>query len=201
MVKEQSNKLKLGAAVVVGIVAGGLGAGLVMEPEQVVQEKIVELIKEVPVQVEVPVEVIVEVPVSDGRLDDIVQHIFDRDGDVEYIIDEYDADEVDEIADAFIFVHDMVKQGSDLIKEDFADEVDREIVSGVELDEDDVERIRIDDDLDEIQIDDFDAQDGELEITYQVRFEHDDVDYEAEVLVEVKDGEIDDMEVVSINEA
>lgn len=199
---EKTNVLKVAGAAALGLVVGGAGIAGTMEPEVVTVENTITEIVENIVEVEVPVEVevIKEVNVTDSKLGDVIQHIFDRDGDVEYIVDEYDADEVDQIADAFLFVHEMVAEGSSEIKKELADELDREIVNGVELDEDDIERIRISDDLDEVTLEDFDAEDGELDITYDVRFEHDDVDYEAVVRIEVRDGEVDDIEIVSVNE-
>jgi len=197
--------LKIAAGVVVGLIAGGLGAvALTPEPAPVVQIKEVS----VPVEVEVIKEVIrnvtVEVPIetasgSDDTLEIVLNHLFDADGEVQYITDEFDSDEVEEIADAFVFINDNVKLASDLIKKELADELDREEVNGTSLDEDDVERIRINDDLDEVTVEDFDWKDKEVDLIFDVRFEHDDVDYTAVVKVEVRDGELDDISIESID--
>lgn len=195
--------LKTSGLAIAGLILGAGGAGIAMEPQVVYENVTVEVPIEVPVEVikEInnTVEVIKEVNVTDARLGEVIQHIFDREGDVEYIVDEFDADEIDQIADAFIFVHEMVKDGSDYIKKEIADELDKETIGETELDEDDIERIRISDDLDEVTLEDFDAEDKELDITYNVKFEHDDEDYQAEVKIEVRDGKVDDIEIVSLN--
>lgn len=198
---EKTDIKKVAGGLIAGVVVGAAGFGVSSEPvtvTEIINETIV-INETVEIEVEVPVEVIREVNVTDARLGDVVQHIFDRDGDVEYIVDEYDADEVDQIADAFLFVHEMVKEGSDYIKKEIADELDKENVSGTELDEDDVERIRVDDELDEVTLEDYDADDKEIDITYNVRFEHDDEDFTAEVTIEIRDGKVDDMTVNQVN--
>lgn len=198
---EKTDIKKVAGGLIAGLVVGAAGFGVSSEPvtvTEIINETIV-INETVEIEVEVPVEVIREVNVTDARLGDVVQHIFDRDGDVEYIVDEYDADEVDQIADAFLFVHEMVKEGSDHIKKEIADELDRENVSGTVLDEDDVERIRVDDNLDEVGLEDFDAEDKEIDITYNVRFEHDDEDFTAEVTIEIRDGKVDDMIINQVN--
>ena len=68
------------------------------------------------------------------------------------------------------------------------------------MDEDDVERVRVDDDFDEILVDDIDFEDKDAELILTGTFEHDDVDYEFTAMVEFKDGEIDDVELISVAE-
>jgi len=39
----------------------------------------------------------------------------------------------------------------------------------------------------------------DAEVEVRATFEHDDIDYEAFFLVEIRDGEIDDLEVLEVN--
>ena len=172
---EKKQVLSLVGAGVAGVLLGFGGAALSLEPEQVPFEvvKEIEVLKEVPVpfevvkEVEVPVEVVKEVMVDNGNLDLVMNFIFDRDGDVEFITDDLEADEVQAIADRIVFFDESVKLASDYIKKELADELDnKDYTFGndtVEFDEDDFERVRIKDDLDEVEVVDSDFEDKDLQ--------------------------------------
>jgi hypothetical protein len=201
---------KVAAAIgIAALGAAGIGLGFALDnptPEVIVKEIPKEVIKEVTkeVQVEVPVEVIkeVEVPVEvlidNGKLDLVLDHIYDNDGKVEYLTENLDDDEVSLIADRVIFVNDIKKLAADYVKEELADEVDKMSVSGETLDEDDIERIRIDDDSDEIVIDDIDFEDKDADVVVTGSFEQDDIEYEFEAVVEIKDGEVDEIDSIDV---
>lgn len=189
----------------VALVAGAAG-GALLSPA-----KVVEVPVEVPVNVtefinntvEVPVEVVknvtVEVPVDNGNLDSVLDHIYDNNGNIEYIVEDLDDDELDKIVDRVVFVNEAKKLAVDAIEADLFDELDGEVFDEVEFDEDDMERLRIDDDADEISVNDVDFEDRDIELTVTGSFEQDDVKYDYEALVKLKDGEYDEIESIEVN--
>jgi len=166
----------------------GLGLGYGLAPENTVEvpgeTKIVKETVEIPVETIKEVEVIKEVNVTkevlvdNGKLDDVLTHIYDNDGSIEYIIDDLDDDEVYLIADRVVLVNEFKKLAVDAVESELIDEVDKMVVSGVELDEDDVERLRIDGDLDEVVINDIDFEDKDATVVVTGTFEQDDIEYD-----------------------
>lgn len=204
------NGLKVAGAVAVGaglVLAGGL-AGIAMFPKEVevpvpvpvIKEKIVNNTIEVPVEKIVEVEKEVFVEVDNGNLDLVLEHIYDNDGKVEYLLDDLDEDEIEQIVDRIVFVNDIKQMAVSHVQKELADELDRVLVGTVELDEDDIEKIRIDDDDDEIIVDDVDFEDLDAELTVTGKFRHDDVWYVFESTVEIEDGDIENFEINSVVE-
>lgn len=191
------------------LIGGGFGYGFA-PADTIMVEKEVEKFVEVPV--EVPIEKIVEVPVvkevnvtkevlvDNGKLDDVLQHIYDNDGSIQYIIDDLDDDEVQLIADRVILVNEFKKLAVDAVEKELFDELDGEVVGSETLDEDDMERLRIDDDLDEIVIDTVDFDDEDAVVIITGTFEQDDIKYEYTVDVVFKDGEFDELENITVVE-
>jgi hypothetical protein len=196
-------KLAMAGAVALGIVAGGFaGAYIFPNTETIVVEKIVNNTIEVPVEtiVEVPYNVTVEkiVEVDNGNLDIVLQEIYDNNGRVQYLLDDLDEDELDLIVDRIAFVNDIKALAVAEVKSELFDEVDRMIVDGVELDEDEMERLRIDDDLDEINVADIDFEDKDAKLEITGTFEQEDVKYSYKVEIEFKDGEVYDFDVLEV---
>jgi len=148
--------------------------------------------------VEVPVETIVEV--ESANLSIVLDHIHELDGDVEYLLDDLDDDEVELIVDRIVFVNEVKDLAVAEVKAEIFDELDGEEVGEVELDEDEMERLKIDDDLDEIMIDDIDFEDGDALVTVTGSFEQDDVEYVFSAEVSIKDGEVDEIESIEVSE-
>ena len=199
----------------VGLFVGAVVGVNLAQPEVVEVEKIVYENKtiEVPVElivevekivnntIEVPVNVTEIVEVDNGNLDLVLDHIYDNDGNIEYILDNLDDDEVDQIAGRVVTVNEFKKLAVDSIEEDLFDELDRNVFSvDVTFDEDDMERLRIDSDLDEIVVDyiDFDESDAVLIVTGT--FEQDDIKYDYTADVVFKDGEYDELENITVLE-
>jgi len=190
-----------------GIVAGTILGAVAFPVDKVVVNETVKFVdKPIPYPVieyvnqtvEVPVEKIVEV--ENGNMDVVLNEIFDNDGRVQYLTNDLDDDEIDQIVDRIVLVNDFKKLAVDEAKAEIADLVDKEVVNGNELDEDDVEDIRIDDDADEIEVDEIDFDDKDAELLVTGEFEHDDIEYDFEVRVEFKDGKVEDIELVSVVE-
>ncbi len=191
-----------------------IGAFAFPQTEIVTVEKIVNQTVKVPVVVtevktveklvEVPINITKEVFVDNEKLDEVLQHIYDNNGDVEYLTDDLDDDEVVLIADRVIFVNEMKKLAVDAISDELFDELDRETynISGsdVTFDEDDLERLRTDDDEDEITVTDVDFEDEDIKLTLTGTFEQDDVRYNYEATVEFKDGRFDELDNINVTE-
>lgn len=210
---DKMDKIKALKAVAIGLgglAIGAAGATVLVEPQikevPVIEEKVVfvdkpvvtEKIVEVEKQIEVPVEVVTEVLVDNGNLDKVLDHIYDNDGQVEYLLEDLDDDELDLIVDRIQFVNEVKALAvKEAIKEGI-DELDKEEIGAVTLDEDDIDRFRVYDDDEDIELTDIDFEDKDATVLVKAKFEQDDVKYVAYFEVEVKDGEVDDITVESI---
>ena len=135
----------------------------------------------------------------------ILDHIFDNDGNVEYLVDDLDDDEVSEIVDRIVFINDAKMLAAEEVKDELADELDGEEFTlnnnnTIEFDEDDIERIRVKDDDDEIFIENFDFKDRDTDVIVTAKFEQDDIDFEVDFKVEIEDNKVDDIEILEIRE-
>lgn len=209
---KKTNKLNIGKLAMVGVVAGvAVLAGFAghslfpktVTEEVLVNQTVVEYV-DVPFNVteyvEVPVNVTEYVEVDNGNLDVVLNEIFDNNGRITYLLDDLDDDELDLIVDRIAFVNEIKSLAVAEVAKELFDELDGEYVGLVRLDEDDMERLRIDDDLDELLVSDIDFEDSDAVITVTGTFEQDDIKYDYEVEVEFKDGEIDDFDIVSVTE-
>jgi hypothetical protein len=220
---EKKNIAKVGAVAAAALVIGSLGTA-VLHQGDVSQDQVDALVLEaqakafadgkasvvmpapevVTVEKIVIVEKIVEkevvVEVDNEKLADVLQHIYDNEGNVEYLTDDLKDSEVEQIADRVIIVNDFKTMAVDAAKSEIADLVDKEVVGLETLDEDDVEKVRIDDEADEIAVDDIDFEDKDAVLVVTGEFEHDDIDYDFKVEVEFKDGEVEEVSLVSVSE-
>jgi hypothetical protein len=204
--KEQTiSVLKVIAAAVVGILVGAAGVSVMTEPKVVVETKVVEHNITVPVETivtkEVPVEVIktVNVSVDNGKLDTVLQHIYDNSGNVEYLVEDLKDSEVAEIADRVVFINDVKSMAVDAVRSEAFDILDKEVVDGEELDDKDMEKLKVYSDDDKVIVSDVDFDDSDATVTVDVRFEQDDVLYDATFTVEVRDGAVEDVELDSVS--
>ena len=204
------SKVLKGIAIVSGglvcAAAGCIGGFVLDKPDTIVtvQEKIVEVNNTIEVEVPVEVEKIVEV--DNGNLDLVLNELYDNDGSVNYLVDDLDDDELDQIVDRIVFAQDAKALAVAEVKAELFDELDNLDVtladnSTVELDDKDMERLRIDDDSDEVLLSDIDYDDKDVDVTVTGTFEQDDVKFNYEVLIEIKDGLVDDFEIISVTEA
>jgi len=104
-----------------------------------------------------------------------------------------DDDEIDFIADRILFVMEGKDAAIAFVEEEGIDELDKEKFGSLRFDEDEVDRFIVDQDHDDIKVLKADFEDGDMKLELPVRFEHDRDDFKANVIVEFKDGEIDDM--------
>lgn len=144
------------------------------------------------------------IEVDNGNLDFILEHIYDNDGNVEYLLDDLDDDELDQIVERVAFVNEIKALAIDELNKELADELDKEVVDignneTLKLDEDDIERIRIKDDADEIEVLEIDFEDGDAELKLRGRFEQDDIKFNFEAVISFRDGEIDEIESIDVS--
>jgi len=158
--------------------------------------------RNVTVELEVEKEVLVEV--DNENLDLVLEHVYDNNGNVEYLLDDLDDDEVDQVVDRIVFVNDIKALAVAEADKEIADLLDKEEYvfnnETIKFDEDDVERVRVQDDDDEVIVSDADFEDGDADVAVEVRFEQDDLKYVALVKVEIKDSEVDDIDLISVEE-
>ena len=160
--------------------------------------------------IEVPVEVIKEVQVEkiveidNGNLELVLDHIYENDGQVQYLLNDLDDDEIDMIVERVFFANEIKVLAAIEVKNEIKDMLDKEdfIFNGVavKFDEDDIERVRVQDDSDELIITDIDFEDSDSTVEVEVYFEQDDVKYKALVEVEFRDSKIDDTDLISVEE-
>lgn len=205
MKTQTQSVLKYAIVAIVGILVGMAGIAFTMEPKTVVETKVVEHNITVPVEKivtkEVPVEVIktVNVSVDNGKLDVVLQHIYDNDGNVEYLVDSLKDTEVAQIADRVVFINDVKALAVQAVKKDAFDILDKEVVSGEELDDKDMEKLKVYSDDDKVIVSDVDFDDSDATVSVDVRFEQDSTLYDATFTVEVRDGAVDDVELDSVS--
>ena len=189
-------KVLTGAAI--GAVAGLALVGCTAEPQIVEVEVIkyvnqtveVEVIKEVNVTVEKMVEV--ESPL----LGQVLRYIDEVEGDAQTVYDE--SDNIEELANIMIFDFDNRKLAIDIVDDDLADELDHMIVNGTTLDEDDIKRIRVDDDFDEITLVDMDFEDEQVTYNITGTFEQGNDKFDFVVEIEMENYREDDFTILSV---
>lgn len=209
------------AGVVIGAVAGG-AVGFVSQQDTisdliaakaVLAEQIKELKSQEPVvvteyvnqTVEVPVEVPVEIMVDNGNLSFVLEHIFDNEGNVTYLTEDLDEDELDLIVERIVFMNESKGLALAYVEAELFDELDGESVnlsdnSTMELDEDDMERLRLDSEQDEVSIEEVDFEDRDAVLVVTGRFEQDDTELEFVARVRIKDGVADEILSVEVQE-
>jgi len=185
------------AAVALSLI-GGATLGATLFPVEKEVETIVNKAIEVPVieyqeiLVDVPVTEYVnitkEVLVDNENLDEVLKHIYDNEGSVEYLVNDLDDDELDLIVDRIVFSNEIKTLSIQAIKDDLIDEIDGEIVNRVKLHDRLIERLKINDEEDEILIKTVDFEDKDAEVEVLGTFEQDDIKYNFTAIVEFKDG-------------
>lgn len=210
------NGKQIGAAIIgAAIIGATLGFGFTYNPVTEVpvfiENKTVEIVNLTSIQTQdafnlgvasvvIPeAEVIVKEKLVDNEnLALVLDEIFDNDGSVEYLIEDLEDDELDQIVNRISFVNDIKALATAEAKEEFKDLINKEMLDLVKFDEDDVERIKVQDDADEVVVSDVDYEDKDADVYVDVKFEQDDVKYLATIKVEIKDGQVDDSDLETV---
>lgn len=130
----------------------------------------------------------------------VLEHIFDNEGNINYITEDLDDDEIGMIVDRIVFVDDLKKLALKAIEADLFDELDGELVGAVTLDDKDMEKLRLNDEASEILIDDIDFEDKDATLITSGSFKQDDVKYLFEAEVIFRDGEYDELDNIVVTE-
>ena len=175
--KENKNtnvkKFAMAGAVALGIVAGGF-AGAYIFPNEITNEVEVEKFIYENVTIEVPFETILEVEVEkivevdNGNLQLVLDTIYEKDGDVEYLIDGLYDDEVDQIVERIMLVNEVETLAKEYTLRNFATELEKHDSS---YDRRDVSRIKIDNEDLKIVDYDFKYEDFTVEILVEFRYD------------------------------
>ena len=168
-------KVAMAGAVALGLIAGGF-AGAYMFPNTVTEyldgEIVIEYLpgeivyENVTVIEEVEVEKIVEVDNENLQL--VLDTIYEKDGDVEYLIDGLYDDEVDQIVERIMLVNEVETLAKEYTLRNFATELEKNDSS---YDRRDVSRIKIDNEDLKIVNYDFKYEDFTVEILVEFRYD------------------------------
>ncbi len=186
------------AGLVVGGAAAGLGAGFGFDDSKDIDALNLQ-VEDLQTQIDDAALVepeVVEIEVDNENLGLVLDHIYDNDGDVDYLIDDLDDDEVEEIVDRIIFENEVRKLAVDEVKKNLFDEIDDR--KGT-WDEDDMDKLRIQDDFDEIEFSIDDWDDKEATITIKGTFEYKDIQKDFTAELEFDDGEFDEFRDIKVN--
>jgi len=183
-------------AIGVGALLIGALGGAFAFPNTIVDKQIVNNTIEVEKLVNQTVEI--EVPVDNGNLDLVLEHLYDNEGNVAYLLDDLKEDDISLITDRIIFVNEIKKLSVDAINEELFDELDNKDVNGTILDDKEMSRLRINDRDYEIGVSVDDFKDGEAKTTVTGTFEQDNVLYNFEAELDFDDGEFDGFDNVDV---
>jgi hypothetical protein len=205
MENKSKTALQLTAGGLIVALAGAAGGAMLAQPEPIVVEKIVEkeIYKQIPVEVVVEkevekiIEVEKEVLVDNGNLHLVLDAIYDNNGNVSYLVDGLDDDELGLIVDRIVFEFDTKAIAEQVVREKAFDELHREDVNGTRLHREDMRGLRVD--VDETSVDVIDYEDKDAEVFVTVTFRQGSERFEAVLGVLIKDGEVDDLYVESVN--
>jgi len=201
---------KSGVKKVLGLVGAGLllvgagigGTAIVDNSKFNAQDaKITELTNQVSVLENTPAETVTEtVEVDNGKLDMVLQSIYDNDGDLrELDVSDLDDDEVALIADIIVMVNEFESLAENAIKADLADELDD--LNRYSFDNEDISNIKVGNDVTDVVTSNFDFDDKEATVTVNGTFKDSKSthkwNYTAKVLI--KDGEVDEIESVTVS--
>jgi len=141
----------------------------------------------------------VEVPVDNGNLQVVLDELYDLNGNVTFLTDDLDDDEVSLIVDRIVFLNDAETLAFNEVKDKVKDELDMYVFnSSVTFDDDEVYSVRMDFDDISLDLSSVDFDDSEVEVLVPASFKQDGVRYDAVFRVYIEDSEVDDVDVESV---
>ncbi len=185
------------------VVAAGLGAGFGFDDSKEVADLTAQNVE---LQTQIDDAALVEpevVEVDNENLGLVLEHIYDNEGDVNYLTEDLDDDEVEEIVERIVFVNELKSHAVDAVRDNLFDELDKRGVGNIELDEDEMERLKIDDRDYEIKVEVSDWDDGEATAIVTGTFEQEDINgndrkFEFTAELDFDDGEFDDFDEIVV---
>lgn len=182
------NKILVGS--IAGLIVGGTIGHLAFPNVETVTETV-----EVPV-IETVTETVTEtVYVDNENLDLVLENIYENDGDIEYIVDGLDDDELDKIVDRIAFENEFSKFAEDEVKSGLFDELHKEKFNGVKFLKEDMSRLNVD----KVEMKSANYKYGDAVFRVSGDFTHDDVRYTFSANVAFKDFEFNELSVIDIN--
>lgn len=140
--------------------------------------------------------VVVTELVDNEHLDLVVREVLERSGNVTFFTDGLSDDELDALVDRIVWADELRVLAEQTVRDEAVTLLDRERVSGVNLDAREFTRLRyLDLSLEESTVD---WELREAELTQTVEFRQDERDYRAVVRVVFYEGEVDVVELDSV---
>ena len=185
---------------IAGLIIGCLGGALVYSDDDKIADLETQIadLKDAGV-VEIIEIVENEVIVESENLNIVLDYIYDNNGKIKYVINDLDGDEVNQIVDRIIFESEIKINAAEAVKNVDIDDLEDSDLNIYYLDEDDIENVDVQDDAEDITVSNVDYDDSDAIVSVTVEFEQDHFDYIAVYDVEIRDGEVDDIELVSID--
>lgn len=133
----------------------------------------------------------------------VYNYMYDMNGDMTELMEDLDDDEISLLGMRVLEINDAKALSVVETEDELFDELDRESIDVDEeeffFDEDEMSKLRIDDDLNEISVLDSDFDNHEFMIGLTGTFKQDDTYFTFEVEVEIEDGYVDSFEVVDVS--
>lgn len=144
----------------------------------------------------------VTVEIDNGNLDLVLDEIYDRDGDVEFLLDDLDDDEVSQVVDRIIFKNEAKALAEELVKSEVVEYIDDEedIFGRADLREyrdNDVYSVSVDSDDSVFEVSDFDDKEATVYVEAKLKLDNDDDKTTVYVIAEVE-VEGDNVEIVNV---
>lgn len=136
--------------------------------------------------------------VQSEDLPTVLEYIYNENGNIEYLLSDLDDNEIGLIVDRIVMVNDFKSLAIQGVQKDLFKELDDEIVGDITLDKKDMEKLRLNDNADEITVDDIDFNDQDATLVITGVFKQDDSKFDFEAEVSIRDGEYDDLSVTSV---
>jgi hypothetical protein len=141
----------------------------------------------------------VEVPVDNGNLQTVLDEVYALDGNVSFLVDDLDDDELNLIVDRIVFLNDAKTLAFNEVEAKVKDKLDMYVFnSSVTFDEDEIYSVRMDFDDVSLDLSSVDFDDSEVEVLVPASFKQDGVRYDAVFRVYIEDSEVDDVDVESV---
>jgi hypothetical protein len=187
----------LGAVLLLG---GSFAAGAYSMPREVTKivpgpTEYVDKIVEIPGP-EVTKTVEIEVPVDNGNLKIVLDELIKTDGNVEYLVDDLDDDEVEMIVDRLFLKQEWEYLAEQEIRANLYEELDEETVGTVELDERDMSGLRID--VEDFTYEDIDWTEKDADVVVPFKARQDDFKFEGVAIVQIREGKVDELIIDSV---
>jgi hypothetical protein len=198
-IKKKQIAIALGSIVVLG---AAFGAGAVLSPKEVIVTKEVAKYVEVPGEIQyvdkvVEKTIVKEVAVDNGNLELVLAELQAKDGDVEYLTEGIDKDEIELIVDRLIMTQEWEALAFNKTKSRLYDELHKEVINGTTLYSDDMRSLYIE--VDDIEFENIDFTDKDADVLVPFRFRQDEDKFEGVARILIRENEVDDIVVDSIS--